>query len=353
MTFAYQLLQLTQERPAYLEEFEEVLSTIPSSLGLEQEKALTLCLAASPLMVITGVVGSGKTYLVKVLAETLLKADQKFLLLTTSVESVTIYREGLAIFSQIDYLPLGSFPDPLLQKLRSPRKLDKWVNIIERSPETILSTLKEEFPQESLPRLEILAYHLREIAPLLQEQLSLQQVSEGIDKSSSLFTLATIEEFFSLSDNLTKEYKAIIVEDAHTLSLQKISQLARMTDRLILVGDSPLFGSRESDFENLYNRLLPNYRYNLSQQYRLHPFLAEPIFKTLYDDYISSVFQGDRLDLPQLKSRLIWQDVRTDAENDVNPIEGNRLLRFLAQFQNVPAEKKLVFSLLPHLKRHG
>ena len=70
MTLTENLIRLTlEDGPTYLEEFQAIIPKKNSSfsLSIEQERALELCLTSSPLMVIMGVMGSGKTRLVHVL----------------------------------------------------------------------------------------------------------------------------------------------------------------------------------------------------------------------------------------------------------------------------------------------
>jgi hypothetical protein len=329
MTLTENLIRLTLENgPTYLEEFQAIIPKKNSSfsLSIEQERALELCLTSSPLMVIMGVVGSGKTRLVHVLLPILLQGNQRTLLISSSLPRL--------VAPKIDYLPIGSFPDSLLQKLRSPGKLEKWVKILLKSPETILYQLKIEFPEENISRLEILTYRLKELLPLFIEQLSLVQLAAKIDKTNNLLTLATIDKINELESHLDW----VIVEDSHTLTTEEIDKLAAITNRLILIGNSPLFNTQNTDFSELFNKLLPNYRYFLSQQYLIHPSLAEPVFRTLYSEKVHTLLTGDRLYLPQLSGHLIWQDIRTSL-NGVNPIEGNRIFRFLSEFQNVSRDK--------------
>ncbi len=225
------------------------------SLSASQQLALNLCLANTPLMVIQGVPGSGKTRLAQVLARGLIAQQKRILILTHYPETRTIYyadllkRSPLALKravgakSQImslpvipfslsesedydtwlteklqreylgklpmDFLPIHLLPDVLLGELRTAQKLEKWLHILQDNPslDEIKSLLSTEFPQVSEARLSLLAYRLPKLFPLLQKQLWLHQlsgklseaavieISEEIKQQTVMPILGTVSEF--------------------------------------------------------------------------------------------------------------------------------------------------------------
>jgi hypothetical protein len=76
--------------------------------------------------------------------------------------------------------------------------------------------------------------------------------------------------------------------------------------------------------------LLPTYRYTLTEQFRLHSAMARPIWETLYQRWIHTQPRSDILTVPQLGTRLQWQDIRSSSSQSENPWEGNRVLKFLS-----------------------
>lgn len=345
-------------------------------LSASQQVALELCLANSPLMVIQGVSGSGKTRIAQVLAQGLIQ-EQRVLILTHHSEALSAYKTLPGIPFQLqesqdypiwlgkqlqqqylgklsmDFLPIHLLPDPLLAKLRSPRKLEKLLSVLEadRSNDITL-LLQAEFPEHSPARLNLLAYRLQKLLPLLKQQLWLHQLSAQlseealttlatqIEKESAIPILGTVSDWLQPKhQHLWKmSFDCVIVEEAEYLSWGELIFIAGIAKKLILLGNLPLNPLLLS--RNLFSKypplfwlgefLLPCYRYQLREQFRLHSSIAKPIFETLHSKWIRTQTHSDVL-IPQLTARLQWQDVRAKPVQQENRWEGNRVLKFMSR----------------------
>jgi hypothetical protein len=365
------------------------VSRISSDLFLSasQQIALKLCLANSPLMIIQGVFGSGKTRLAQVLAQGLIEQQKRILILAHHSEALLAYETlpGIPFHLQksqnysiwlkeqiqqqylgklsMDFLPIHLLSDPLLAQLRSPRKLEKWLSILQDNPclNDITSVLQKEFPECSSARLNLLAARLQKLLPLLQQQLWLHQQSAQLSEEvvTTLATKIEQESAFpilgTVSDLLQPQHQAfwkmtfdcVIVEEAEYLSWGELIFLAGISKKLILLGDIPnnsLLLSRKhfSSHPPLFwlgEFLLPAYRYQLDEQFRLHSSMARPILETLYDRWIHTQPRSDVLTLPQLTARSQWQDIRSFSAQQENPWQGNRILKFLSELSYTRAKQ--------------
>ena len=411
-----QLIQKTIEQGAVYVTPENSLScfqiTSDISLSATQQLALNLCLANTPLMVIQGVTGSGKTRLAQVLARGLIAQQKRILILTHYPETRSVYYANLLSLKQynlaqrrrgaernakseimslnatrydipiipfslseskdydtwlteqvkqqylgklpMDFLPLHLLPDALLGELRTPQKLEKWLHILQdnHSLDESKSLLSKEFPEVSEARLNLLAYSLQKLFPLLQKQLWLHQLSGRLSEEAqnTIFTeikqqavmpiLGTVSEFLQPQYQQLWEmsFDCVIVEEAEYLSWEELTLIAGVAQKLILLGNLPLnlsFPNRNSFSKSLPldwlgEFLLPAYRYRLTEQFRLHSTIARPIFKTLYSQWIHSQPQPNTITLPQLTARLQMMDVRGKPIQQENPWEGKRLLQFMS-----------------------
>ena len=153
-----------------------LLSAIKTKVALSasQKIALQLSFANTPLTVIQGAFGSGKTRITLVVAEELIKQEKSILLLTNHPQtlsnyenlskSISLAEDHLANLS-MEFLPNYLLPDSLLSQLRSRGKLEKWVGILQKNPdlEEIKSHLRHEFPDWSMSRLTFLAFRLTKL----------------------------------------------------------------------------------------------------------------------------------------------------------------------------------------------
>jgi energy-coupling factor transporter ATP-binding protein EcfA2 len=357
------------------------------SLSASQQIALKLCLANSPFMVIQGVPGSGKTRLAQVLAQGLIEQEKRILILAHHSEALSAYEmlPGIPFHLQksqdysiwlkeqlqqqylgklsMDFLPIHLLSDPLLAKLRYPQKLEKWLSILQTASclNEITSLLQKEFPECSLVRLNLLAARLQKLFPLLKQQLWLHQQSAQLSEEvvTTLATKIEQESAFpilgTVSDLLQPQHQAfwkmtfdcVIVEEAEYLSWGELIFLAGISKKLIVLGDisnNSLLLSRKHFYSHpplfwLGEFLLPAYRYQLDEQFRLHFSMARPILETLYDRSIHTQLRADVLTLPQLTARSQWQDVRSFSLQPENPWQGNRILKFLSELSYTRAKQ--------------
>ena len=377
-SLSLQLIQQTIEQGAvYLApEIPVAFDTINDlSLSTKQQKALNLATANNPLMVIQGVPGSGKTRLAQILIKSLITRQKRILVLTHYPETKSTYRIQNIAFSladpkdydtwlteqikreylgklPMDFLPLHLLPDALLAQLRSPQKLEKWLDNLQAndSIEKIVSLLSVEFPLASQARLKLLAYRLQKLVPLLQQQLWLHQLSkqseetaialtETIKQQASIPIMGTVAEFLQPQHQQLWEmsFDCVIVESAEYLTWGELALIAGVANKLILLGNLPLnlsfpyrnSFSQSSPLQWLGEFLLPTYRYQLTEQFRLHSTIARPIFEALYGQWIPTQPQPDTLTLPQLTARLQMIDVRGKPVEQENVWEGKRLLQFM------------------------
>ena len=368
-----QLIAKTIERRAIYLEPEVPLSftyTSDLALSVNQQLALNLATANNPLMVIQGVPGSGKTRLAQILIKSLIARQKRILILTPAPNRATYQIPSIAfslnngkdyrtwLTEQIkreylgklpmNFLPLHLLPDILLARLRSPQKLEKWLHILSAnySTEKITHLLSLEFPQVSQARLNLLAYRLQKLIPLLQQQLWLHQLGDRSEAIAAITTeiggsipiLGTVEEFLQPHDRqLWKNFDCVIVESAENLTWSELILIAGVTNKLILLGNLPLnlsFPSRRNftqafPFKWLGEFLLPTYRYRLTEQFRLHSTIARPIFDVLYAQWIRTQPQPNTITLPQPRLQII--DVRGKPTDGINSWEGTRLLKFMCE----------------------
>ena len=355
-------------------------------LSASQQIALKLCLANSPVMVIQGAFGSGKTRIAKVLVQELVKQQKSILVLTNHHQALWSYHslpgfqfrendhmgemftEQYLLNLSMDFLPNYLLSDNLLNQLRSPGKLEKWVSILQKNPELkeLKSLLKSEFPDCSVSRLKLLSDALKKLLPLLQQQLWLQQrtaslspeaklnLAQEMRDTGSIPLFGTISDFLSQNQNLKEMcFDCVIVEEAEYLSWGQLMCLASITNKLILLGNLPMdltFVARKAftKFPPLFwlgEFLLPSYRYKLSQQFRLHDSFAKPILETLYHQWINTPVKTNVFSYPQLKSRWLWQNVCSTPKDNHNQWEGTRLLKFLSGLGAAQAEKIGILAL--------
>ncbi len=269
----------------------------------------------------------------------------------------------------MDYLPLHRLSDDYLAQLRTRPALETWLpRLHQLTDEELTAQLALKFPSLPPVRLRLLAHRLRELAPLLQQQLQLYQLyealpSEAIEqlaelnaKTAAIAVLSTIAQISQITSDtaqmqaaqIPQSFDLILVDDAHLLDWPALEQLARLGKKLVLAGSPPLAsqpicaeGNHIQEkfprpFDGLLQQLLPAYCCHLKQQFRLHPELAAPIHQALGEAWTRSGFQPQlHSSLPPLSncfSRIVWQDVPgvAVAEGDSyrNELEGQRLLEF-------------------------
>lgn len=346
------------------------------SLSANQNLALEMALSNSAIALIAGSPATGKTRIAKTLADTAINFNKRILLLTHHTATLNAYRNlpGYPFWlnqqqdyrkwiieklhsqhlsqPQMDYLPLHLLPDVELAKLRTPAKLEKWLPIIENaSQQQLTELLQPEFPDLEITRIQLLAYRLKQLKPLLQQQLRLSQlyanlseqgITELVDQLSEnpqMPILGTVAEFMQSQHQSLWEnnFDLVIVEEAEYLSWIELILLSGLGKKLILFGDDKLryypqsskrqlfFHRFPQGFTWLSQHLLPSYRYQLTEQYRLHPEIANIVDPIICDRWMQTKDLRQHYHLPHLTNRLIWQDVQ-------NNTAGERILQFLHNF---------------------
>lgn len=328
------------------------------SFSKKQRLALELSLSNSPITLITGSPGSGKTRIATALANAAVNHQKRVLILTHHSAALTAFHElpgyPFALSHpqnyrnwlidqlerqlaqpQMDYLPLHLLPDRELAQLRTRARLETWLPIIKTtSQQQLTELLQQAFPYLCEARTQLFAYRLRQLAPLLWENLNLSQLYERLSNqgiieladylinSSQVPIIGTVEEFMQPQHQFLWQttFDLVIVEEAHYLTWFELMLLAGLGQKLVLLGDavsrhshqpsaSQTFFTRPHSFDWLAQNLLPTYRCYLPEQFRLHPDIAAPVYGALCDDWIQTHRQRGYPYLPQLTNRLIWQDV--------------------------------------------
>jgi hypothetical protein len=347
-------------------------------LSPSQQTALNLCLASSPLFVLEGVRGSGKRRIAQLLSEIIIRHQKKLLLLTRYPGSLQAYENLPGIVcpivatsqpkwlqnhlrqqylgqTRMDFLPIYLQSDPLLAELRSPRRLEYWLSLLNSSisGKELIEKLKLEFPGSSISRIKLLAHRLKKSIPLLKLQLwlsqkavqlseaSVNELANRLEQSGQLTFTGTIKNYmqterYSLQESL---FDWTIVIEAEELTWLELMLVAGRTKKLILMGNlsaqhlvrQPF--SDQNPFFWLGEFLSPAYRYRLHEQFRLHHLISQPVYKALYNRWVHTHTTTSPLTLPQLTARLQWQDIPGQVEQSVNAWEGNQILTFLQRFQ--------------------
>ena len=362
-------------------------STLNLSFSPSQQDALGLGLSNNPLAVIAGVPGSGKTRIAKAIAQTAIQQNKQVLIVTKTQESLTAFadlsnhpfqrninqsyeaeqiQQLRHAFSNatMDYLPLYLLPDLLLSKLRSRTELETWLPLLQTTPHSQLAQqLQQQFPEQPRVRIQLLAYRLHQLQPMLRQQLKLHQLYEELSdqdiqslaieqKNTTRTILATIADVLSSPTLWQRSFDWVIVDDVGLLSWAGLLLLAGLAKKLVLLGTPPLpesFAKSANSkaltcpFHSLLNQLLPTYRCHLNEQFRLHTALAKPVYETISDCWIHTYPRSISTHLPDHPSRLIWQDIPGNAiahdNSYLNELEGRRLLEFLQQNLLIPASK--------------
>lgn len=344
--------------------FPAILPTLP--LSANQTISLEMALSNSVIALISGLPATGKSRIAFNLAEAAISHSKRILILThfpsalTSFKTLSAYpfflsksqnyqdwivkqlREKHLAQPQMDYLPLHLLPDIELAQLRTPAKLERWLPIISsHSPEELRQQLQSEFPHLSQARLTLLAYRLKKLEPLLQQQLRLSQIynrlsdtginslAQKLSESPQIPIVGTVYQWMQAPYLWETQFDLVIVKEAEYLTWVELVLLANLGEKLVLLGDATIPASRKkiftayNCFNYLANHLSAAYRYQLKEQFRLHPEIASSIYRGISPDWIQT--QKSRLSytLPQLWHRLLWQDIP-------NHTEGERIIEFLA-----------------------
>ena len=325
------------------------------SLSGHQELALEMALSNSAIALIAGSPASGKTRIAKSIVDAAIKFSKRGLILTHHRASLDNYR-NLPSYAfwldqpqddrwvtqylaqpQMDYLPLNLLPDAELAKLRTPAKLERLLPVIESSSLSELTRLLEiELPHIEPVRVQLLAYRLKKLTPLLQQQLWLSQLYSSISqeeitelteqvKTDSLVPIiGTVSEFMQPQQQFLwkTSFDLIIVEEAQYLTWMELMLLSGLGKKLILLGEQVPKLAVNSSFTNypcfqwLTQHLFPTYVYQLTEQFRLHRDIAKLIYPVVCHCWMST----QRLQIanysPQIKQRLVWRDIPHEAAGE-------------------------------------
>ena len=346
------------------------------SLNGNQQIALEMALSNSPIALISGTAATGKTRIANNLAHAAINHSHRVLILTHHTASLTAYsqlktypfllsqeqnyhqwiinqlRSQNLAQPQMDYLPLHLLPDAELAKLRTPAKLEKWLPIIENnSYQQLTELLKPEFPHLSQSRIQLLAYRLKQLAPLLEQQLKLSQIynnlsEQGIKEiadqlmeNSQVPILGTVAEFMHHKNQLLWQtnFDLIIVEEAQHLTWIELILLSGLCQKLVLFGEQiPKFHPQSNPTTSFFTRfyqgfqwlkqhLFPTYVYQLKEQFRLHQEIAELVYPCISNDWIQTQALNINSYLPETRQRLVRQDV--PHEN-----AGEKIIKFIQSF---------------------
>ncbi|CDM95918.1 MAG: hypothetical protein P5702_05140 [Limnospira sp. PMC 1291.21] len=332
------------------------------SLTGHQEIALEMGLSNSAIALISGPPATGKTRIAASLADAAINHEKRILILSYYPTVLDAYeklpgyplrlnqseshqnsiaeqlRNHHLYQPKMDYLPAYYLPDLELAKLRTPAKLETWLPRIEnKSHAEISQLLQREFPDLTPARRDIVAIQLQRLTPLLKQQLSLsqlfgslpeteiEQLAKQLANSPQIPILATAREFFDVANQSLWESKfdLVIVEESQYLSWDELILLAGLTQKLVLFGDEThtYISQRNANtltrvdaFSFLSHHLLPAYSYKLTQQFRLHPEIAVPVYSLISNDWIQTYTEPIYYNLPSLNHRLVWQDVPQTTE---------------------------------------
>ena len=378
------------------------------SLSVHQQIALRLCLSSNPVTVVAGVPGSGKSRIAHHVAEVAISHERRVLILSrhSSLGSDfdqlpgLVYRnfeldppeddqlEGKATQSlqkwmhqlrqnylgqtAMQFLPLPLLPDFLVNQLRTPRKLERFLPIItEKLTDKLCNLLHLEFPEQSTTRLALLARKLQQIAPLLQQQLWLSQQAQCLSDADVLtlthqiLHLGQFTVVDRISSNLNLQHHQLwsgnwsfdctIVLEAETLSWSDLVSIAARTQKLILLGTPAATQPQRQSFHTqqpfnwLSTHLFPCYHHRLREQFRLHSTLAQTVYPALYNTWIQNQ-PRPRLNLP-LNSRIMWLDVPpTSASLAFNPWEIKQILSQCRQWGSRLAPQVGILTFTTALK---
>jgi len=346
------------------------------SLSANQQLALEMALSNSAIALIVGSPATGKTRIATSLADAAISMNKRVLILTHHSAALTAYRNlpGYPFWCQqqdyrnwiieqlrsqhlakpqMNYLPLHLLPDAELAKLRTPARLETWLPIIQDSSQQQLTELlKPAFPDLEIARVQLLAYRLKQLEPSLQQQLKLSQlyahlsesaITELADKLSEnpqVPILATVAEFMQPQHQSLWQttFDLVIVEEAQDLTWLELMLLSTLGHKLVLFGDKiPIIYPKHSQIKSFFTsfpqcfnwlnqHLLPAYRCQLTEQFRLHPEIAKLVYPVICDRWIQTQLTPIDYQLPQLKHRLVWQDVP-------NQKVGEEIIKFIQSLE--------------------
>ena len=359
--------------------FPAITPKIP--LSANQQLALEMAFSNSALSVIVGAPATGKTRIATSLADAAIRHQKRVLILTHHGAALNAYeqlpgypfrlsqqqdyhnwiieqlRSQHLAQPQMDYLPLHLLPDTELAKLRTPARLERWLPIIQTSSQQQLTEqLLPEFTHLSRERIQLLAYRLKQLEPLLQQQLRLSQIYGNLSEQAVVELASQLAEnpqvpiLGTVAELMQPQHQSlwqtafdlVIVEEAQHLTWLELMLLSGLGQKLVLIGDEVPRHSHGSTqrqtfftrfpecFNWLAQHLLPTYICHLTEQFRLHPEIATSIYRVISERWMQTQTQRIPYQLPQLSQRLIWQDAP-------NSTAGERIVEFIHSLAPQPS----------------
>jgi Viral (Superfamily 1) RNA helicase len=336
---------------------EKPFSFIPERLSLnlptyngnfpfhpQQKKAIELCLSNSPLAVMAGISGSGKTKIIYTIADIAIANQKSVLIISPYESSLSNYKNlslmPLEIRNDNEYRQLFKawlkenftnpnlnfssnyfLPDSLFEKVAM--NPQKWLDILDENDIKVLrEKIEKEFSNTSKTRQLLLLKKIQQSRNLLEGKEYLRQSYQYLSNTAleELTTMAINslkipvicqEKYLNFLEN--KTFDLVIVEDSHNLEKETMEILANYSKKLVFFGE--WLGNRENRFNQLFNSLSPAYRLEIKQNYRLNRQLAIKILPILYEE--DSYRNFNRWNVNSFtgeKSCLIWHDVVNEEE---------------------------------------
>lgn len=307
----------------------------------QQQDALNLAISNSPIAAIAGIPGSGKTRVALAALATAINHQKSTLVVAGKSRSLEAYNDlplpPLTITEDTDYRdsvygwvkqqlanPLLTFcpshwlPDPLFEQLTVTPHRCQWLQRLQSAQsEEIATVVAQELPDVHPARQQLLVRRLQQAHPLLaqREQLwqnythlsaqALQDITDGLLATMTIPVLCVSQQLETLGQRV---FDWVVVEDTHTLAPENLLNIARRAKKLVLLGEVE---DRQSSFTRIFYRLWPSDRVVLTENHRLHPDLAYPIFSSFYPSSSVPYTPPTRpyTPLPERLSRLAWYDV--------------------------------------------
>lgn len=321
-----------------------------------QCEALELILSNAPLVAISGITGSGKTEVAKA-AVNLAIAHQRSALITAPFPStfdayknlrlppltITLnqnYRQLLKLWlreqfsnPKLTFLPSYLLEDQLFEDIFTKRDHQFWLQLFELEQghpkelqKKVAVIIEDLLPTISSHRQKLLVYKICKSQDLLKhrEQLyqnytnlsdnALDQITDALLPSSQAPLLCQVDHLSNL-DTYSKElsFDLVIVEDSHYVNDRELQNIAMLSKKLVLLGDR---SNKRTLFAKLWSNLLPAYRYELNDNYRIHPELARYILPAIYPQhsFIYTPIKKQSCFIPQGNTRLTWINIKQSTQ---------------------------------------
>jgi hypothetical protein len=143
---------------------------------------------------------------------------------------------------------------------------------------------------------------------------ALDQITDALLPSSQTPILCQVDHLSNL-DTYSKElnFDLVIVEDSHYVNDRELQNIAMLSKKLVLLGDRT---NKRTLFAKLWKNLLPAYRYELNDNYRIHPELAHYILPAIYpqQSFIYTPIKKQSCFIPHGNTRLTWINIKQSTQ---------------------------------------